>query len=63
MERGIKLFGLLLVSGGAVWLIATGFIPTLHSARTAHSIMGACFGLGHLLYGAYLHFTERRSRS
>jgi hypothetical protein len=63
MERGIKFFGISLVSTASVLLVLTAFLPPLQTARAAHVIMGLCFGATHLLYGAYLHFTERRSRA
>jgi len=63
MERGIKLFGISLVSAASMLLVLASFVPSLQTPRAAHVIMGLCFGVTHLLYGAYLHFTERRARA
>ncbi len=62
MERGIKLFGITFVSAASVLLVLAVFIPAFQTTKAAHVIMGVCFGATHLFYGAYLHFTERRSR-
>jgi drug/metabolite transporter (DMT)-like permease len=63
MHRGIKLFGISLVSVACVWLVVAAFVPYCQVPRVAHGIMGVCFGVAHLLYGAYLHFTEKRAQS
>jgi hypothetical protein len=60
MERGIKLFGLLITAVAAVLLVLLSLAPAFQTARTAHLVMGLFFGVLHLAYGAYLHLTERR---
>jgi hypothetical protein len=60
MERGIKLFGITLVFTASILLIVLSLVPAWQEPRAAHAIMGLFFGLAHLAYGSYLHFTERR---
>ena len=60
MPRGIKLFGwaIILLAG-----LALPVIPMFDSdpnPRLDHALMGFFFGLLHLAYGIYLHFTEQR---
>ena len=61
MPRGIKLFGWIVVLGGAslFWLVFKQ-APTY---RTGHALMGLFFGALHLAYGSYLHFTERAPKA
>lgn len=63
MVRGIKLFGITFVSGASVLLVLGAFVPQFQTTYIAHLVMGIWFGAAHLLYGAYLHFTEREPRS
>ena len=63
MQRGFKLFGMMLVVAGSALLVAAAFVPELQSTGAAHGLMGFFFGALHLAYGAYLHFTERRLRA
>jgi hypothetical protein len=63
MKRGFKLFGIALVAAGTVLLLAAPSVPVLRTVQSAHGIMGFFFGALHLLYGAYLHVTERRVRA
>jgi hypothetical protein len=59
MQRGIKLFGLCFVVAGSVLLLAISRVATLQTGLFAHATMGLFFGVLHLAYGAYLHWTER----
>ena len=64
MVRGIRLFGwAFLVAGLLGALTATNPQLVEPSVRVAHLFMAGTFGLGHLAYGAYLHFTEAPNRS
>jgi hypothetical protein len=63
MQRGFKLFGIMLVIAGSAVLCAAAFVPSLQSPRVAHAVMGFFFGALHLAYGVYLQITERRSRA
>lgn len=61
MRRGIRLFGWTYLLGGAGLLLwwtcpLNQFPPVID----AHVSMGLGFGIGHLAYGVYLHFTERK---
>lgn len=60
MPRGIKLFGWLFVLGGCALTFATQSWPELRSTEAAHYVMGVFFGVFHLAYGVYLHFSEKR---
>jgi hypothetical protein len=63
MPRGIRLFGWFsLLSGLAVSVIlaiksTSDVLPPL---IYGHCLMGISFGGGHLAYGIYLYFTEKR---
>jgi hypothetical protein len=60
MPRGIRWFGwiqVVLASFSLGLLLLTGQEPSL---ALAHGLMGACFGVLHLVYGAYLVATEKR---
>lgn len=64
MVRGIRLFGWgFVIAGLLVALSAANPHLIEPSIRLAHLVMTATFGLGHLAYGAYLHFTEKRSQA
>lgn len=61
-SRGLRLFGWLFVVAGCGVLLG---LLVLHrqdqpdaSWQTCHGLMGCLFGLSHLAYGVYLHFTE-----
>jgi peptidoglycan/LPS O-acetylase OafA/YrhL len=58
--RGIRLFGWIFILSGAAFLLLALNIPHLQTPEAAHYVMGVFFGLGHLAYGIYLYFTERR---
>lgn len=61
MPRGMKLFGCLFLGMGTVLLAYLTLTRTTEiPMAAAHAIMGAVFGLLHLAYGVYLHFTEKR---
>lgn len=63
MIRGIRLFGWgFVIAGLLVALSAANPHLIEPSIRLAHLIMALTFGLGHLAYGAYLYFTEKRSQ-
>ncbi len=59
MPRGIKYFGwLFILSGGVLfWVFCASLI---RFPFAAHGLMGFFFGGLHLLYGGYLHLTEKR---
>jgi hypothetical protein len=63
-SRGIRWLGWLFVASGVAilfWMLVdphTDFSIGLW--QTAHSLMGATFGLLQLAYGIYLYFTEKR---
>ena len=57
MPRGMKLFGWLFIAAscaGGAYLYFAGPLSILK----AHAMMGGSFGILHLAYGSYLHFTE-----
>ncbi len=61
MPRGIKLFGIgFIITGSASLMGLLAPVPdrVLPSLHHAHLIMGASFGVLHLLYGTYLYLTE-----
>jgi hypothetical protein len=63
MPRGFKLFGWLFILSGL--LIFGGLLLLAQndgrfSNMGVHALMGLFFGGGHLAYGLYLHFTEKR---
>jgi hypothetical protein len=59
MQRGIKLFGWILILAGCGLLIVTPSMPGLQQAQATNYLMGFFFGVLHLAYGIYLYFTER----
>lgn len=63
MERGIRLFGWVVLLAGTVLACAGQWLPWLWQPRQDHLVMGAVFGAGHLAYGLYLYFTESRNPS
>jgi hypothetical protein len=59
MPRGMKLLGWVFIAG------ISGFFTVLFIAQrnigfSAHWLMGAFFGVLHLIYGGYLYLTERK---
>jgi hypothetical protein len=63
MLRGFKLFGWGFVLGAVVFWVCLAFIKDQHLLRSslaANLAMGGLFGGGHLAYGIYLFFTEKR---
>ena len=61
MQRGIKLFGTGFLFGGILILLLAPSCPWLIETPAGHCLMGLFFGGGHLAYGGYLYFTERKS--
>ncbi len=64
MPRGIKLFATAFLIAGAAFAAYVNwrsYAAGMPSLRFAHLVMGAVFGGLHLLYGAYLAATEKRS--
>ncbi|MCC6234524.1 MAG: hypothetical protein IT580_17910 [Verrucomicrobiales bacterium] len=64
MPRGMKLFAALFLVGGALfatYVTWRSYAAGMPSLRVAHLLMGATFGGLHLLYGAYLAATEKRT--
>jgi hypothetical protein len=61
MQRGIKLLAWAFIIGGTLILLYLMLRPALPEFRFTHVFMGAIFGGLHLLYGAYLHFTEKKN--
>lgn len=59
MPRGMKLFGWSLIVLAALSLLGVQSLPDLQTAETAHYLMGIFFGILHLAYGVYLHFSEK----
>ncbi|MDB6058624.1 MAG: hypothetical protein JWO95_2468 [Verrucomicrobiales bacterium] len=60
MPRGIKLFGWSFILVGCAAAVIEIFVQN-HIIVKANWAMGICFGGGHLAYGIYLYFTERRN--
>ena len=63
MPRGIRLFGWIFILTGGGLLLMGGQIPTRRIPvfeGSPHALMGATFGGLHIVYGAYLYFTEPR---
>jgi hypothetical protein len=64
MPRGMKLFGWGMIAAGVLVLAILDPFARLVSLRcAAHGAMGLGFGLLHLAYGIYLHFTEQRNKA
>ena len=63
MPRGIRLLGWLFIIGGTLLLLGLAALPEPPEFRFAHVVMGVGFGGLHLVYGIYLHFTEKKSES
>jgi hypothetical protein len=61
MPRGIRLFGWLFVLAGCAWFWLASLNTAWRATEAAHYGMGLLFGVAHLAYGAYLHFTEKHS--
>jgi hypothetical protein len=60
MRRGIRLFGWAYILGGSGLLLWwTCPLNQFPPVGDAHVAMGLGFGIGHLAYGVYLHFTEK----
>jgi hypothetical protein len=62
MTRGIRLFGWIFLLCGTVVCGWHGFSQMLLTLRHEHLVMGATFGVLHVAYGIYLHFTEQSER-
>ena len=60
MRRGIRLFGWIMVAGASLLLGGIGLFQFEPGVRLANLGMGFFFGLLHLAFGIYLHFTERK---
>lgn len=60
VPRGIRLLGwfFILCALGTFCLLFRPDSPS--NAATANMVMGVFFGIVHLVYGTYLHFTEKR---
>jgi len=59
MPRGMKLFGWLIIVLAGVALLVVPMLETDPNPRLDHALMGFFFGVLHLAYGVYLHFTEK----
>jgi len=59
MRRGMKLFGFLFVIAGGIMLIVLALSKITVDYKIAHLLMGIFFGVIHIGYGVYLHFTEK----
>jgi hypothetical protein len=63
VPRGIRFLGWFFILG-AFAVFGLMFRPDAPpSAATANIVMGAFFGVVHLLFGAWLHFTEKRDNA
>ena len=60
MQRGIGLFGLYFAAAGCVVFAVLSFLNRAPAPEVGHYLMGIFFGGGHMAYGIYLHFTEKR---
>ena len=61
MPRGMRLFGWGFVIAGLLSSLAAANPHQIEpSIRMAHAVMTASFGGGHLAYGLYLHWTEKK---
>ena len=61
MPRGMRLFGWGFVIAGLLSALAAANPHQIEpSIRMAHAVMTASFGGGHLAYGLYLHWTEKK---
>ncbi|MCX7872252.1 MAG: hypothetical protein N2487_03090 [Verrucomicrobiae bacterium] len=63
MQRGMKLFGLLLTILGSLMIAIYPLWNFAPNFESSNAIMGAFFGIIHLAYGVYLHFTEKQSET
>jgi hypothetical protein len=61
MPRGIKVFGWLFIISGTLLLLGLAVLPEPPEFRFTHPVMGIAFGGMHLVYGIYLHFTEKKN--
>lgn len=59
MTRGIRLFGWGFILCGTAVCVWHGFSAVSLTLQREHLVMGATFGVLHLAYGIYLHFTEQ----
>lgn len=59
MPRGMKLFGWAFIVGGCA-VLGADLTGGAHPSAWANAVMGFFFGGLHLIYGAYLYFTEQR---
>lgn len=59
MQRGIKLMGWLFLLSGALVLLGALQLGDRPGPSTPHLVMGFFFGVGHILAGVYLRWTER----
>jgi hypothetical protein len=59
MPRGMKLFGWLIIVLAGLALLVVPMLETDPNPRLDHALMGFFFGILHLAYGVYLHFTEK----
>jgi hypothetical protein len=60
MPRGMKVFAWFIIALGATTLLVVPLILEESSPALDHGLMGFFFGVLHLAYGVYLHFTEPR---
>ena len=68
MQRGVRLFGWLFVVAGCGVALCSLLGGSWAEARlrhpaAGHYIMGLFFGLGHLAFGVYLYFTEKKNEA
>jgi hypothetical protein len=63
MTRGIRLFGWGFLLCGTAFCGWHGFSQVSLTLRHEHLVMGATFGVLHLAYGIYLHFTEQSEKA
>jgi hypothetical protein len=64
--KGLQRFGWLFLITGGLLLVGLGgqFVNPVVAAQVfqPHWLMGGVFGGGHLAYGIYLYFTEKRGQ-
>lgn len=60
MQRGMKFFGLLLVIAGSLLMVAIPLLNIGENLKIPNILMAMFFGVIHLAYGVYLHFTEKQ---